>query len=446
MPFAVALYRLILRTLARILQIPAAAILHADIARGTLFQISLRTKDGGINLPDPVILAPAAFLGSLADSLPVLSLDSFLQPYLSDPDSWLASSSPTLRDAHLYFHRITSLRPNTLASPHETAITTLLVDHAGHPSLALLHSVAHKHAQCVFASEIFKDRLIQAFEPPFATSEITRARYRHSAVPGAQGLFNLYCILPDVYLTNFQFQFLVCQRVGIPLPFLATPPPNCCHPNCPLYPPSSPFPPALREVSALALHFAGCGALGIRTSRHNSLVQIIGEAARREMSMVPDYRRATSSSTTSGNNIDLVLESFHLQPPAVGIDVTVSHPLLPTYSRFAAGDALRMFLDREKAKDAHHRAGCIDQGKSFLPIVFSTLGGVSPRAREFLDYLFRRAHAIEMEAGGTGLCTIRRRQLFYDSLAATVTRGCATAAIRLGSPPHPCDPGGAPGQ
>ena len=161
------------------------------------------------------------------------------------------------------------------------------------------------------------------------------------------------------------------------------------------------------------------------------------------MSMVPDYGYATSSSTSSGNNIDLVLESFHLQPPAVGIDVTVSHPLLPTYSRIAAVDAfLRMFLDRETAKDAHHRAGCIDQAKSFLPVVFSTLGGVSPRAREFLDYLFRRAFAVEVEAGGTGRHTIIRRQLFYDSLAATITRGCATMAMRLGSPPHPSDLGG----
>ena len=127
-------------------------------------------------------------------------------------------------------------------------------------------------------------------------------------------------ITPEVALTNTQFQFLVCQRLGLPPPFLSTPPPVSCHPNCPTYPPSNPFPAELNEIKALALHYAGCGALGIRTSRHNSLVQIIGEAARREMSMVPDYGYATSSSTTSGNNIDLVLESFHLQPPAVGID------------------------------------------------------------------------------------------------------------------------------
>ena len=155
------------------------------------------------------------------------------------------------------------------------------------------------------------------------------------------------------------------------------------------------------------------------------------------MGMIPDYTYAISSSTTSNNNIDLVLESFHLQPPSVGIDVTVSHPLLPSYSTAAALDSLTMFLLRERTKDLHHRAGCINQGKSFLPVVFSTLGGVSPRAREFLDYLFRRAHATEVDSGGTGVQTIARRQLFYDQLAAVIARSGAAMSRRLGSPPHP---------
>ena len=186
-------------------------------------------------------------------------------------------------------------------------------------------------------------------------------------------------------------------------------------------------------------NFAACGVLQMRHARHNSIVRLIGEAARREMSMVPDYSYAISSSTTSDNNIDLVLESFHLQPPSVGIDVTVSHPLLPTYSAAAALDSQTMFLHRERTKDLHHRAGCINQGKSFLPVVFSTLSGVSPRAREFLDYLFRCAHTTEIESGGTGQHTIARRQLFYDEIAAVIARSGTAMSLRLGSPPHPSD-------
>ena len=438
-PFVHALYRLVINALARIIRIPSTAFVNATVARGTRFQLSLRAKEGGINLPDPAILAPAAFLGSLADTLPILLLDPILQPFLSDPSSWPTSCSTTLSDAHLYFRFIAPLLTRQSDSPVENSVASLLSDPNGQPSLALLYNVAQKHSQCVFSTAIFGQRLSRAFEPPFFTTEITRARLRHSAVPGAQGLFGLRLLSPEVSLNNQQFQYLVCMRLGLPLPFLTTPPPNHCHPRCHFYPPSRPFPPALSEISALSLHFAACGVLQMRHARHNSIVRLIGEAARHEMSMVPDYSYATSSSTTSNNNIDLVLESFHLQPPSVGIDVTVSHPLLPTYSGAAALDSLTMFLHRERTKDLHHRAGCINQGKSFLPVVFSTLSGVSPRAREFLDYLFRCAHTTEIESGGTGQHTIARRQLFYDEIAAVIARSGTAMSLRLGSPPHPSD-------
>ena len=57
--------------------------------------------------------------------------------------------------------------------------------------------------------------------------------------------------------------------------------------------------------------------------------------------------------------------------------------------------------------------------KSFLPVVFSTLGGVSPRAREFLDYLFRRAFTVEVA-----------RQVGQDGAPSSVANCFMTLARR----------------
>lgn len=161
LPFVDALYRLIISAFARIIRVPSVALTNAQVARGTSFQLSLRTKEGGISLPDPAI-------------------------NLSNPSSWSASCSTTLSDAHFHFHVIAPLLPRQSASPIEGTVATLLMDPTGQPSITLLHNVAQKHAQCAFSSAIFTQRLSRAFDPPFFTTEITRARLRHSAVPGAQ--------------------------------------------------------------------------------------------------------------------------------------------------------------------------------------------------------------------------------------------------------------------
>ena len=150
--------------------------------------------------------------------------------------------------------------------------------------------------------------------------------------------------------------------------------------------------------------------------------------------MVPNYQTGLFSSALNGNQIDLTLDSFHLQPPSVAIDVTVSHPLLPSWSPAASTDHKTLFLLREKQKDAHHRAGCINQGRSFVPLVFSSLGGISPRAREFIDSLFSAAYTDERAAGGSGARTVQRRQRLYDQIAAVIVRGGTSLSITLTTP------------
>ena len=63
-------------------------------------------------------------------------------------------------------------------------------------------------------------------------------------------------------------------------------------------------------------------------------------------------------------------------------------------------------------------------GRSFQPIVFTTLLGIGPlSARAYLDSLFTAAYLDERAAGGTGSDTAHRRLIFITGLQAAAIRG-----------------------
>ena len=72
------------------------------------------------------------------------------------------------------------------------------------------------------------------------------------------------------------------------------------------------------------------------------------------------------------------------------------------------------------------------QGRTFLPIVFTTLGGIGPpEAVHYLDALFSDSYASELAATGSTRNTAHARRLFYQSLLATLTKATANMASAL---------------
>ena len=60
---------------------------------------------------------------------------------------------------------------------------------------------------------------------------------------------------------------------------------------------------------------------------------------------------------------------------------------------------------------------------TFLPIIFTTLGGIGPpEAVHYLDALFSDSYASELAASGSTRNTAHARRLFYLSLLATLTK------------------------
>ena len=71
---------------------------------------------------------------------------------------------------------------------------------------------------------------------------------------------------------------------------------------------------------------------------------------------------------------------------------------------------------------------------AFLPIVFTTLGGIGPpEAVHYLDTLFSDSYASELAASGSTRNTAHARRLFYQSLLATLTKATAdmTSALTI---------------
>ena len=97
-----------------------------------------------------------------------------------------------------------------------------------------------------------------------------------------------------------------------------------------------------------------------------------------------------------------------------------------------------MFDERAARKDSKHLEGCRAQGRAFLPIVFSSLGGIGPPpALEWLDSLFLSSFAAERAAGGNGIVTSRRRAFFYQRLQASLSRATADMTSELPSSHDP---------
>ena len=443
-PFADTLRRLFLRALATALRIPPDTFIEADPATATLLQSLLPAALGGINIPDPAALATPSFLASIADTLPILSSDHILAPALLDPTAWPSSKSLTLRSAHAAFHSIVSLptfaaiASNPSAESLHRAIPSLLTAPNGRFSITLLASCAGRRSQSTFTHAVFSHLLERVLASP-TIQPLVAARLRHSAAPQASTLFTMYYLPKDVQLTDLQTQFLYLHRLGVPLPFIPSPPPAFCHPNCKDYPPCRPITPghALFPHLAHALHHMACGVGGFRHRRHDVIVRIIAAAARAELHADASTKSRLASSATRGTKVDLVITSYDLWPHVIAIDATVSNPLLPSHSAKAAKNAATMFADRNAEKCAKHLPGCVELSRAFLSVVYSTLGGVGPPdSRAWLDPLYNVSYAAELIAGGTGQQTARRRQLLYQTLHASLVRSTTDMIVALTSPTH----------
>ena len=186
---------------------------------------------------------------------------------------------------------------------------------------------------------------------------------------------------------------------------------------------------------AHAYHQIACGATSRRHNRHDALARLIAAAARLHLRATADlFKRLISSITGPKTKVDLVVTTYRQYPPTTAIDVTISCPMLPSHVSAAAADADSLFETRAAEKNAKHLPGCVALERVFLPVVFSSLGGLGPpEAVHYLDSLFVDAYADEMLRTGTTRQTAHFRTLFLQSLLASLASSAADMASALTS-------------
>ena len=434
--FAHHLRRITLDAIANCLRLDRSAIAAACPTSGTTVQALLRASDGGINCPDPALLAPPAFLGSFADSLPTLAADPFLQPILSDTASWPSSPSPLLRAAHDAFALLAPLLTASVTAPDAScphqSLRARLTAPDGSLSIRLLPSASGRRPQYSFSHAFFHPPHTPT---PFSPLAVDPHRPRP---PPPRRRLSLAHALPDVLPAPPLRPHI--ERNTVPL----LPPPR--HP--PAFPPVAPptplpsqdvritatlSPPPPLPSGRTRTTRAACGATPRRHRRHDAIAKIIGDAAASNLRAHSTMHRRLSSSTGQhATKVDLVITAYDRSPSVTAIDVTISCPLLPTHSPAAAVSAAHLFDSRALEKNNKHLAGSIAQGRTFLPIVFTTLGGIGPpEAVHYLDTLFSDSYAAEFAASGSTRNTAHARRLFYQSLLATLTKATADMASAL---------------
>ena len=437
--FAHHLRRLSHFALAKSLRIDATTFTDAasDICDGTAFQLLLRASDGGVGFTDPALLATPSFLGSFADTLPTLSHDSFLAPILADPASWQHSASPVLRGAFDAFHQLAPLLADSITAPDTSCPHQTLRAHLTAPDLTLsihlLANAAGRRPQHSFTHALFSHLVRHLLSPASSLSDLARARIRHAAIKPSPVLFQMYYIPQSSRLSDIGTIFLYCHRLGIRPPFLPSPMPKHCHPNCPYFARKrKPIPPAYRITFEHAYHQISCGATPRRHRKHDALVGIIADAVRTNLAATTERKRRLVSSLTAYTKTDLVITDHRRFPPILTLDARVSCPLLPSLLPAATRDAMALFANAALEKNIKHLAGCNDQGRAFLPIIFSSLGGIGPpETVSWLDSIFSESYAEERLRTGTVRNTSHRHTLFYQSLMATLVSSSADMASQL---------------
>ena len=202
-------------------------------------------------------------------------------------------------------------------------------------------------------------------------SESGRARALAACAQGASRLFTVVPTEPSLQLTDAEMEHAIQLRLGESLP---GPLPSS---ECKCGSPVGPDP---------VTHFHSC-RLNHKNSqydRHQNIVRVLSDFARQEAGIAV----VVEGSSHEHARPDLTL---YYPDEVEQLDVSVTHPLVPSYVRGASQAQLSAAERRAKDKISKHAHKSRHQGYSFRPFVLETLGGFHAEAASGLSRLVEAA-------------------------------------------------------
>ena len=415
-------------------------------ARRERMQLALRR--GGAGAASLHRNRPAAYLGSIADTLPTLALLERLAPLLDAPHTWPTSSCPALRDAAAAWDYIAGLRDadgapylHRLRHPdahesHQLVYAKLCgFDNVGLLSDDAAPSLEHlgKTAGCQLQRALSHVLLEFAYDCFNANPHIDpRAKIANAACAaiGAGAWMEVLPVEPELTMSDAAYNAAFCHRFLLPNDRLVHGELTRCH--CGLRP--TDLAPGDLPFSEHVLACNGPGHAGGFLARHNALLQPLKQLftnAQYEFDTTPAHLRFPTNDKLM---LDFVGRCPTDRTLSIGGDARVVAPMAPSW------------LERAEAShrahgrpDPHHATKLVEADKHAkydqlcqllnpplrcLPAVFSDFGGIG---RELYSAIiqphFQQLYEAEVEEGKSGWAARRAKQRWLQHTSVTVANG-----------------------
>ena len=200
--------------------------------------------------------------------------------------------------------------------------------------------------------------------------------------------------------------------------------PACCAARCPTHGPRAVFNAAEAAEFAEGWHTLTCGACKW-LCRHNA----VGSAVQTECYGPAGYSFDTTGEAVnvhldSQKRVDAIARNPYKADAPDAIDFTIGMPMGKSYlSVDATLDPTYVTAKLERDKIHKHASKAKELGMQFMPIAFTTYGGMGD---EFLKKrwrpFFKELMAEELKAGGKGWKTRKRQQRALEKLSIVLAR------------------------
>jgi hypothetical protein len=431
-------------TYEKLLQQPAGTF-HPGQPGRHMEQAELPRHQGGYNMPSLKNLQAPAAAGAMVGIIDLLAQCSLLGPEERDPMQWFKCTSPRLRDASTSIKALLDspyfpYMNNPKTAEIYQALVDPPIDGETNPNpkanFQKIPACQRLGAQHLFSEIRFTEIKADMMDDP----TIDRRVKHRIQVASQRGSGTASLVVPTESCLEMDDDATIqaaCCRLGLAIPGLHLR--TRCLQNCTQMGPHAELTDsAVRENIMTGVHFLGCKSCGTY-DRHNHLVQVALAYLRNELKFTGSTSSTDSnfvghSADGKSKHTDGQVWGSLLWVKRLAIDVSIVNPTAVSHS--GAGACAESFLNpnagtraAEETKTKKYKFLCEQRGMDFVPIVFTTSGGMGEQfQRRYWNPHWIRV-AEEDEAMKIGPWVARKRKAFWEARFAVAVANCNAGMI-----------------
>jgi len=400
---------------------------------------------GGFNLPTLVTVQEPAAAGAMVGIIGYLAQCKLLGAEERDPQQWFKCESARLRDTSSsikalldspYFHYMNT--PKT-AEMYWTLVDPPIDGESNSRPKANFQKISDcrsQNTQMLFSLIRFTEIKAALMDDPNVSPSV-KHRFQVASQPGSGKASMVVPTEKCLEMDDDAALQAVCCRLGLPIPGLHMR--TRCLSNCTQMGPHAALTEnTVRESILTGTHFLGCKCCGTY-DRHNEVTQVAFTLFKTELK----YSGSTGSFDSNYVGISAKGSSKHTDgqvwgsaqyPGRVAFDMSIVNPTAVSHSGAAA--CAESFLNpnagtrkAEQTKTDKYGLLCRQLGMDFVPIIFTTSGGMGEQfQRRYWNPHWIRV-AEEDAAMKIGPWVARKRKAFWEARFAVAVANCNARMI-----------------